>query len=541
VPSDKGAPATPATEREPGLLLAPREEEEEDEEEEKDKEEEAEEEVEAEEEKHENQKLQSRPLQPITSTLPPQVTFPALTPTAKNQARRDAETDPTHKFCTLCLEDLPLISYTINFGSIFGQQSRCTACNKSSIRQRRAISTKIVESENEGKGMEEQGDEEVQKEREEPQDRHFRPTGATLPLRTLVQTATAKNQARRDVEAGPTHKFCTRCLQDLPLTTYNANSNGIFGLHSQCKACQHSARKPQRVKSEKYEEDSDVVNEKEKEDEVEIEYEKQDGTFDPWSLSSIERSQAATAKNQERRDVDAKSTHKYCTRCLQDLPFASYTFYPKGIFGRQPRCKRCQRGARKPRRPKQGKDEESSEAEDEEEEDEDEGGDEDKEEEENVDSRSLSSAKRKRMVTAKNQARRDTEADPTHKFCVLCLQDTPLADYSFHSIGIFGRHARCKACKNSSVRQLRAKHAKDRESPGETEEEEESEEEEEGHGADSRSLTPAGRKWEARRSKTADNEVDPCPTKKCCTGCLKVKELENYYRNSHGYLGRRAR
>jgi hypothetical protein len=299
-----------------------------------------------------------------------------MTATTKNQARRDAETDPTHKLCTLCLEDLPLSSYTINSGNIFGRPSQCNACKNGSIRQRRATSIKSVESENEEKEMdeveeekeqEEKEEEEVQKERQkerkEQQDRHAHPTGATLPPRALSRTITAKNQARRDAEADPTHKFCTLCFADLPLSSYTYSSRGMFELHSRCNTCKNGIRRQRRAESKKgeelEEEEEEEKNEEEEEEEVEEKEEQQEGR-QPHNLyhhPTGALARTVTAKNQARRDVEADPMHKSCTLCLEDLPLTSYTTNLSGIFGRQSRCNTCMNSTRSLHNADQARDE----------------------------------------------------------------------------------------------------------------------------------------------------------------------------------------
>jgi hypothetical protein len=287
-------------------------------------------------------------------------------------------------------------------------------------------------------------------EKEEPP----KPTAAKPPFRIVsrAQSATTKNQARRDTETDPTHKFCTLCLEDLALTNYTINSNGIFGRHPYCNLCKNSTRRLGRAEQLKEEEELNAAYDEEDEDDEDY--------VDSQSLSIAEQRQA-TKKNQARRDVEADPTHTFCTLCFQDLALINYTTNFNGIFDRGSRCNACKIRARKLPNVKAIKDmgsmgvagEDEEEEEEEEMEKEEDEGDEDEEEEDSVDHKSLLFAELSQAATAKKQARRDAEAEPTYKFCTLCLQDKPLLDYTHESKDILGRQSHCRACKNKSQRQ----------------------------------------------------------------------------------------
>jgi hypothetical protein len=163
------------------------------------------------------------------------ITSQAQSATAKNQARREAEADPTHKFCTHCLENIPLTDYTYNSVGLFGRYAQCKACRNKSERQRRAESMKSEELEDE----EEKKKKEIQKKVQQPHKSTATQSRIALPART----ATTKNQMRCDTEADLMYKFCTRCLRELAFTNYSADSRGIFGLLSYCVTCRSSARR----------------------------------------------------------------------------------------------------------------------------------------------------------------------------------------------------------------------------------------------------------------------------------------------------------
>jgi hypothetical protein len=488
-----------------------------------------------------------------------------LTPTAKNQARRDAEYDPTHKFCMRCLEDLPLSSYNANARGIFGCHSYCNAC--------RCVAPKSEEElkRRRKRGGDDDGKCIIDEKKENVNSR-------SLSFAELSQAATAKNQARRDTETDPTHKFCTLCLEDVLLANYTLYAAGMFGRYTHCRACKNSSRRQERKEAKKDEELEDEGDEEEDADEGEEEEEK---NLEPRSLTSAERRRFATQWSQERRNALTEgetATKKFCTKCLEDKEHIDFTKKASAMFGRAWQCKGCvntarqrQRGQAQEDEKRDNEDDEEEEIEENEEDEENEkdmhgDGDEDEkkmqredekkaEEDENQNPepqncypqptaaklrlRFLSPAQ---TATAKNQARRDTEADPTHKFCTLCFADLPLSSYTYNSGGMFELHSRWSTCKSGLKRQRRAGSEKGEKLEDEEKEEEEEEEQKAEQMRQHRDTRPTGVLAQTATAKNqARRGVDANSMHKFCTLCLEDLPLSSYTKSPEGIFGRKSR
>jgi hypothetical protein len=528
-------------------------------------------EEEKEEEINERQEAESTP-----AMWPPQIALPARTPTAKNQVRRDAEDNPTHKFCMRCAEDLPLSSYNANARGIFGCHSYCNMC--------RCIAPKSEE---------EEGGDEDEKRKIDEKEENVNPR--SLSFAELSQAATAKNQARRDAETDPTHKFCTLCLEDVLLADYTFYAAGMFGRYTHCRACKNSTRRQERAEAKKDEELEDEAD-----DEEDSEEEEEEEILEPRSLTSTERSRLATQWNQERRNAlmeGETATKKFCTKCLEDKEHIDFTKKASAMFGRAWQCKGCVNTARRRQSEESEEGEERDEEEDNGEEiEEDEESEEDEYEDKDKDEKNMQSESKKGeeaesenpepqncyphptatklplriaspswTATAKNQARRSVDANSKHKFCTLCLKDLPLSSYTNNPRGIFGCQSRCNECINGSERQRRAESKKGEKLKDKEEEEEEKEEEEDGDEEDEREeeeddeedtgekkkgnvdqrnllsveRSRAATRWnKERRDALAEGQT---ATKQFCTKCLEDKKHDDFALSNSGVFGRDSR
>jgi hypothetical protein len=213
-----------------------------------------------------------------------------------------------------------------------------------------------IEDEDEVEELEEEKEEDNTVEKEEPSNCRPKSTAATpLPhIASQAQTATAKNRARRDAEAYPTHKFCTLCSEDILLTNYSYHYSGIFGRYSRCKACRSKSERNRRAEmkiveevveeaqnGEDEEEDQEDEEEEEEEGEEKEAGREEVGHADFQRLTSEERSNEATRRNRVRNNEDACATSKWCRICLRDRPLEDYDKNSASFFGRRSDCQIC--------------------------------------------------------------------------------------------------------------------------------------------------------------------------------------------------------
>jgi hypothetical protein len=147
----------------------------------------------------------------------------------------------------------------------------------------------------------------------EEDEKQQQPTAAVRAPRfssALPETATQKNQARRDALVGgekATFKWCTYCRVGLSVSCFTKHGAGIFGLQSHCTECRNRlkaiSRKRQRENEEAADEtETEIEGGEEEEQQHQHRYIQPSTAMRAPQLSSVPL-QTATQKNQARRDA----------------------------------------------------------------------------------------------------------------------------------------------------------------------------------------------------------------------------------------------
>jgi hypothetical protein len=268
---------------------------------------------------------------------------------------------------------------------------------------------------------------------------------------TPPQTATQKNQARRDALVGDEEakfKWCTRCRRDLSVSCYRKDRTGIFGLDTQCRACRRSA----------------WLKRKEAAGEIETETESEEERG--MTLAGKEKEskkKEANRLNTARSETELHPIAKFCSICLEDKELNKFSPHPTCYFGRQSKCKDCKNRQRRSLSEANQKKNVEEDAADDGEVDEEQMEASEAETEPETEAESGPEAERGADVTLvqvmtavekskeahrRNQERRIVFADPSCKWCGVCLEDRPVIYFAGARGGgtMFARARNCNRC-----------------------------------------------------------------------------------------------